>query len=235
MKVPVDAERPLRVLASIGSTQDEAARILRSGEHCGAVLAHDQTGGRGRHGRRWLARAGDSLAVSMIFRDYANHPAPWLPGMAVGIAAAQAGAVRLRWPNDLFWQGRKVGGILTEVVDGVPIVGLGVNLNQMVFPAEIANIATSISLASGASFAPEAFFARFLERLAALPEPESWSDLEPVWRPLDRTPGKIYRLPDGREAVAERLDGDGFTSIGKTVNLSGGPVEGTPNRLQIAP
>ncbi|RYG39048.1 biotin--[acetyl-CoA-carboxylase] ligase [bacterium] len=206
MRVPVDAERPLKVIASIGSTQDEAVRILHGQEPYGAVLAHEQTGGRGRHGRRWISRAGDSLAVSLIFRDYKDHPTPWLPGMAVAIAAAQAGAVRLRWPNDLFWEGRKVGGILTEVVDGVPIVGLGVNLNQTAFPAEIADLATSLLLASGGSFTLEGFFSRFLDKLASLPEPDAWSDLAPYWRPLDRTPGKIYRLPDGRETVAEGVD-----------------------------
>lgn len=209
MRVPVDAGRPLRVLASTVSTQDDASRILRSDEPWGAVLALEQRGGRGRHGRLWWARAGDSLAVSMIFRDYQGHPAPWLVGMAVGIAAAQAGGVRLRWPNDLFWEGRKVGGILTEMVDGVPIVGLGVNLNQTAFPEEIASLATSLRLVTGATYAPEPFFARFCGRLAVLPEPNVWGDLEPLWRPLDTTLGKRYRLTNGREVVAERVDEEG--------------------------
>ncbi|CAN5423687.1 hypothetical protein BH11ARM2_BH11ARM2_33590 [soil metagenome] len=229
MKSPVDASRPLRVLASTGSTQDDAARFLRKDEPWGAVLTHDQTGGRGRQGRVWWARAGDSLAVSMIFRDYRNHTAPWLIGMAVGIATAQAASIRLRWPNDLFWQGKKVGGILTEIIDGVPVVGLGMNLNQTAFPSDITELATSLRLIHGGTYTPEPIFAKICESLKTLREPSKWQDLEPAWKVLDQTPGKHYRLHNGREIVAAGVDGEGrLLGEDGTVVTAAEAIFGTP-------
>jgi hypothetical protein len=75
-------------------------------------------------------------------------------------------------------------------------------LNQKSFPDELAGIATSKALYDGGVYDPETVARYILNRLPMLPEPAEWSDLAPIWSLFDNTPGKIYRLPDGKEAVA---------------------------------
>ena len=102
-----------------------------------AVLAVHQTAGRGRHGRRWVAPEASGLCLSVAFHyDSApEHPAALT--LALGVAALEAleslglGDVMLKWPNDLVWQDRKLGGILTESTStgsGLHLVtGIGIN------------------------------------------------------------------------------------------------------------
>lgn len=213
MKSPL-AEGEIREFESVESTQDIAGDFLKQGEPVGLVLAHEQTKGRGRLGRTWLSVRDDALTMSLIFRDYADHPKPYLVGMGVAIAAAGAIHGLLRWPNDLMLDARKVGGILTELVpdqDGrlVPVVGVGINLNQKTFPAEIADFATSVALYHGGSHDPKAIALTIAERLQLLPEPTEWSELAPIWQLFDHTPGKKYKLNDGKEATALGIGPDG--------------------------
>jgi BirA family transcriptional regulator, biotin operon repressor / biotin---[acetyl-CoA-carboxylase] ligase len=196
------------------STQEVAADLLRRGEDVGVVFAHDQTAGRGRFGRPWHSRPGDSLTFSLIFRTYADHPRPYLVGMATALAVAGVARCKVRWPNDLVIGDRKLGGILTELLPDeagrrVPVVGVGLNLNQREFPAEIASLATSLTLAHGGEYDAEGVAHSIVSRIEALPEPQSWADLEPVWHLFDRTAGKRYRLPTGEEAVALGVGSEG--------------------------
>jgi BirA family biotin operon repressor/biotin-[acetyl-CoA-carboxylase] ligase len=107
-------------LGTVTSTQD-VARDLAVGW---IVVADYQTGGRGRLERRWVSPAGTALLVS-----YVLEPNPLL-SLAAGVAAAEACGrdVRLKWPNDLLLDGRKVGGILVETTPQKAICGVGVNL-----------------------------------------------------------------------------------------------------------
>jgi BirA family biotin operon repressor/biotin-[acetyl-CoA-carboxylase] ligase len=195
------------IIESAGSTQDVAAQQLASSDQFGAVVALDQVGGRGRLERKWLSTPGESLAVSFIFRAYADHPQAHLIGMATAVAAAGALNCQLQWPNDLVAEGRKLGGILTELQTDargrkVPVVGVGVNLNQAVFPAEISDRAISLSLVHGGHYDAVDVAKRIAGRIELMPEPNNWADIEIVWDVFDATPGKRYRLPDGVEAVA---------------------------------
>lgn len=114
------AEPQLLRLGSVASTQD-VARDLPLGS---IVIADHQTAGRGRLDRRWEAPPGAALLVSFVL-----EPAPLL-SLALGVAAAEAcgPSVRLKWPNDLLLQGKKLGGILVETKREKAICGLGVNL-----------------------------------------------------------------------------------------------------------
>ena len=134
--------------------------------------------------------------------------------MAVGLAAAQCLDLKLRWPNDLNLNGRKIGGILTELYtnpngEQIAVVGLGLNLNQRSFPSEIGSVATSLMLERGSPLVPEAVGREILERLRMLPEPHRWADLAEIWAPYDATPGKEYRLADGRVVTAIKIGEDG--------------------------
>ena len=120
----------VRWFAEVDSTNRLAADLARAGAPDGVVVGADhQTAGRGRRGRTWEARPGSALLVSVVLR-----PVPTLVTLAAGVAAAEAGeavagtAVRLKWPNDLLVGDGKVGGILSELVGGAAVVGLGLNL-----------------------------------------------------------------------------------------------------------
>lgn len=197
---------PLVEVDEVPSTQTVVAEGVRAGNGPGAVLALHQTEGRGRFDRVWLSEPGASLNLSMAMRGYADHPEPWLVGMALAIAAAGALHCRLRWPNDLSLDGRKLGGILTEIVEDpqgrrIPVVGIGVNLNQRSFPAEIADRAISLVQHREGTYAARSVADAILARLEDMPEPTEWRALETAWCLFDDTSGKRYTLPDGREAV----------------------------------
>jgi BirA family biotin operon repressor/biotin-[acetyl-CoA-carboxylase] ligase len=107
-------------LESVTSTQD-VARTLPIGS---IVIADHQTAGRGRLDHRWEAPPRTALLASFVLA-----PNPLL-SLAAGVAAAEAcgGGVRLKWPNDLLLDGRKVGGILVEASPAKAICGIGINL-----------------------------------------------------------------------------------------------------------
>ena len=106
---------------AVPSTQD-VARQLPVGT---VVVAEHQTAGRGRLGRRWEAPPGSALLASWVM------PVHELAPFAAGVAAAHAcgDAVRLKWPNDLLLDGRKLGGILVERTGHKCVVGTGINLH----------------------------------------------------------------------------------------------------------
>lgn len=133
--------RRIHYYASIGSTNDEARRLASAGAPEGTlVIADEQTAGRGRLHRRWWAPPGTSLLFSLVFRPPLAPAQAQQLTMCAGLAAAEAIQaqtgldVRLKWPNDVVWEGRKLGGILTELeTDGerlvYAVVGMGLNVN----------------------------------------------------------------------------------------------------------
>ena len=179
---------PLEVVASVPTTMARAAELAAAGEPEGAtVLAEEQTEGRGRLGRVWVAPPGSSLLVSVVLRPPMATDAVWLTVAAAGVALAGAvdevapGAAPagLKWPNDLELGGRKAAGLLAEAQLegdrlGAVLLGMGVNVGQGPgdFPPEVAGRATSVSLAAGAPVDREdllaAWAGRFLDGYAEL-------------------------------------------------------------------
>jgi BirA family biotin operon repressor/biotin-[acetyl-CoA-carboxylase] ligase len=151
---------------SVASTNDTARDLVRDGAaHGTIVVADEQTRGRGTKGRSWHSPRGRGLYASFILRwEDAAGPGiafPLLP-LAAGLAASDAvlGSAgveaRLKWPNDLVHDRKKLGGILTEGIfrPGAPghaIVGIGINVNHEAadFPDELRTVATSIRLITG--------------------------------------------------------------------------------------
>ena len=143
------------------STNSDALAAARSGAPNGSVfLADEQRAGRGRGDHAWHSAAGVGLYVSVLLRP--PIPAARLPllPLAAGLAAAEAIravaglAVDLRWPNDLLIGSRKVGGILVEskISDGsvdFAVVGIGINVHQSAFAADLTTPATSLDLEAG--------------------------------------------------------------------------------------
>lgn len=139
---------PIRIVATVGSTNDElmAAPLGLPPTPPQVLWAETQTNGRGRRGRPWVSRPGDSATFSVAFERCLDDQSRALAGLslAIGVALAEALAdfdchLELKWPNDLFASGCKVGGILVETrrerqLERI-VVGVGLNL---VAPREIA-------------------------------------------------------------------------------------------------
>ena len=115
------------VLDETTSTQDVAKA---QGSKFDVVFTHHQVSGRGRLGRTWHSIKGESCTFSVILHSEKNHPEPWLLGMAVAFCVAEALDAQLQWPNDVVISGKKVAGVLTEIHESIPIIGVGVTLNQ---------------------------------------------------------------------------------------------------------
>jgi BirA family biotin operon repressor/biotin-[acetyl-CoA-carboxylase] ligase len=153
----------LVVLETAGSTNDELSRIAADAAEFTVVLTLDQRAGRGRLGRAWIAPPGRTLAASVLLRPRLPDGGPlppdalgWLPLLAGAAMTAAVGSVlpapdaRLKWPNDVLIDGRKVSGLLTELAPGGGVVvGSGVNLflaeDELPVPT-----ATSLTLAGAA-------------------------------------------------------------------------------------
>ena len=162
----------LDVCEELGSTQDELIARAQSGEPEGlAILARRQTAGRGQFGRVWVAPRGN-LNLSVLLRPgTALRDAPqW--SLAVGVAAAEALApfvpgLRLKYPNDLMLDGRKLGGILVDsAADGARlawlVIGIGINIAEAPVLAEQPTIALA---ERGVTIEPEALARLILGRI----------------------------------------------------------------------
>ncbi|MDH4387646.1 MAG: biotin--[acetyl-CoA-carboxylase] ligase [Fimbriimonas sp.] len=196
---------PTIYLREVSSTQD----LIKSSE-AGVVWTDNQTAGRGRHDRIWYCAPGTALAASFRFDEFTHHQSPYLVGMGLAVIVANEFDLNVQWPNDIVSDGRKIGGILTEVTDGVPIVGLGLNLTTGEFPPEIRHRATSLHLAKGEIVAPQIALKRILVALSSsLLCVDTWTNLAPEWQNRDATRGKTYSLPDGRTVVAQHITEEG--------------------------
>ena len=151
----------IRHYFSIGSTNTEAMTAAASGEAEGTVfLAEEQTAGRGRADHSWQSEPSAGICCSIVLRPQLA-PADALAlslmaGLAVVEAVEQTTGLRpdLRWPNDVLLNGKKFCGILTEMNAEATrvryvVVGIGINVNNTSFPADLQPIATSLRLESG--------------------------------------------------------------------------------------
>jgi len=142
------------VLAECASTNSELMRRAEAGAPSGTVLAAErQTAGRGRMGRTWFAEPDASLAFSLLWR-FAPGTQPHGLSLGVGVALAETleslgeTGLALKWPNDLLRDGRKLAGVLIELVPGVPhaaVIGIGINLRlPESLPEDVRAVATAL-------------------------------------------------------------------------------------------
>ena len=155
----------LRYFDSIGSTNDEALAWATAGaDDLSIVIADEQTQGRGRFDRKWFTPKGSGLAFSLILRPSARDALHRHLSRTVGVAALSIAescsglglAPRIKWPNDILLNGKKIAGILIETVwsgDDVDslVIGMGINVHKSsVPPAELLQFpATSLEDALG--------------------------------------------------------------------------------------
>ena len=218
--------RALLVRDTTASTNDDAWSALAELGDGAAVIALEQTRGRGRAGRRWQQAPGRGLALSVALRLGCEVRQAGVIPLAAGLAAVRAAhalgvtAARLKWPNDVLVNGRKLAGVLCEVrrvADGgeAVVIGIGMNVRQArdEFPPELRDTATSLAL-EGAAAGLEDAAAAVLSALEPL-----WDELQEgdraavlaAWSAQAPWGGWLrVRTPAGDvEGMAQRLDADG--------------------------
>jgi BirA family transcriptional regulator, biotin operon repressor / biotin---[acetyl-CoA-carboxylase] ligase len=195
-------------LREVGSTSDRARELALAGAPHGAVVtAAAQTAGRGRQGRAWTTQPGSAVAMSLVLRDVPEL-LPLAAAVAVAEACGAAAGARIKWPNDVLVDGRKVAGILAEgrPHEGWAVLGIGVNVavDVALLPEEVRDRAGSLGL-------PRAAVEPFLEDLlAAL---DRWLAASPhavldAWRARDALLGREVSWAGG-SGVADGIDGEG--------------------------
>jgi BirA family biotin operon repressor/biotin-[acetyl-CoA-carboxylase] ligase len=165
---------PFLELQSVDSTNNYARRLLHEGlaYHGLAVFTHEQVRGKGQRGKTWITEKDANIILSVVI-----NPRPLLITEQFQLTVCTAVAIRdffsryagddtkIKWPNDLYWQDRKAGGILIENVIGTgstendrwqwAIIGTGININQTHFSPELKN-PVSLRQITGKSFDPVA-------------------------------------------------------------------------------
>lgn len=139
------------VFGTVTSTNDAAAEYASDAKNDGLViLAEEQTSGRGRGGNKWYGGKGQSVLCSIVLANENLNAELLSLTAAVAVAEAVSETARVKWPNDIILNGKKVAGILLESKQTeygkVFILGVGINCHQKDFPAELASTATSIDI-----------------------------------------------------------------------------------------
>ncbi|MEE1218705.1 MAG: biotin--[acetyl-CoA-carboxylase] ligase [Ruminococcus sp.] len=170
--------RPLIVLDSVDSTNDYIKSLADEFDNGTIVVAREQSAGKGRLGRKWITKKDDCLAFSILLKpqiapDKVTAITP-LAGLAVCKAVRDFTGLdcMIKWPNDVIIGSKKLCGILTELSMSFNtiryiVLGVGLNISQTDFPAEISEKATSLFLESGKSFDKNKLFATIINYIEA--------------------------------------------------------------------
>lgn len=168
---PLACRFDVDVLDACASTNTELMHRAEAGAPSGTVVvAERQTAGRGRLGRTWFSGAGAGLTFSLLWR-FAPGTAPAGLSLAVGLALTEAlvamglTGLTLKWPNDLLRDGRKLAGILVELVPGAThaaVIGIGLNLR---LPADLPEEVRACAAALDSADARDTLLARLLTTL----------------------------------------------------------------------
>ena len=139
----------------IDSTQEEAKRIIKNIKDGTVIIANNQTNGQGTHGRKWYTEKNSNIIMSIVL--FPNVEVKKLKNITLDIAKIILDTIYelynykldISYPNDIVLNGKKMGGILTNIstqgdIAKDIIIGIGLNINQIEFPEEIVNIATSL-------------------------------------------------------------------------------------------
>lgn len=194
------------------------------------VISEEQTSGKGRMSRSWHSPKGAGLWFSFLLRpDVSLNQAPQLT-LLCAVACAQAieevskVVVHIKWPNDIYVNGKKVCGILTELVTDrnqiqSVIIGVGINVNQTAFPEELAEKATSLRLEAGRKVDRTKLLQTFCRQFEKLYETYLSAGFTPIkllWEGYAISIGKeiTARTPQGTfYGTALGIDEDGILQL----------------------
>ena len=218
------------------STNERAKELARAGApHGTLVTAAEQTAGRGRQGRAWTAPPGSAVLMSLVVRELEERHA--LLPLTAAVAACEACEriapvkCRIKWPNDVWIDGRKLAGILVEgrPQEGWAVLGIGLNVETEAeqFPPELRDTATSLRIA-GATTSSEEVLEALLDLLGSRLEAAPTEVLE-AWRERDALISELVRWQDG-EGRAAGIDDSGSL----LVETDDGPVALSAGEVHLA-
>ncbi|HWO82492.1 MAG TPA: biotin--[acetyl-CoA-carboxylase] ligase [Solirubrobacterales bacterium] len=224
---------PHRHYRSTDSTNTRARELAAAGAPHGTVVtASEQTAGRGRQGRTWTAPPNKALLYSAIVRPLEDHHTtlPLAVPLAVCETAEQLNPTldcKVKWPNDIHVDGRKLAGVLIEArpQDGWAVIGIGLNLTikEEEFPEELRRTAISLfpddqRTLEGGSPGPSPLLSGRPPLLGPLNQRlEHWVNAEPSavlteWRNRDALLGREVAW-EGGSGVADGVDGRGYLLV----------------------
>ena len=215
--------REIHFQATIGSTQDRARELAAAAASPAVIVADQQIAGHGRGDRTWQAAAGQALLASWLLRPVPSEPALFtlLGGVAVCRALDALGAPRggLKWPNDVWYDGRKIAGVLAHATAESLVVGIGVNVSQAAadFPADLGGRATSLR-ASGHVVDRLALLVRLTAELERVADPAARTAALDEWRSRAVMLGREVEVREAGRAPfrgrADALADDGALLVG---------------------
>jgi BirA family transcriptional regulator, biotin operon repressor / biotin---[acetyl-CoA-carboxylase] ligase len=224
---------PHRHFRLTDSTNTRARELAEAGAPGGTVVtAREQSEGRGRQGRVWTAPEGKALLYSALLRRLDERHL--LLPLSVPLAVCAAAEVlrpeiecALKWPNDVWLEGRKLAGVLIEAKpqDGWAVIGIGLNLSiePHEFPSELRQPATSL----GGGVTPEGARPELDAQLGRWVRAEE-EEILAEWRRRDALRGREIAWEEG-SGVADGIDGRGNLVVvvpgGRRVSLGAGEVQ----------
>ena len=177
------------------STNERARELAAAGApHGTLVTAGEQTAGRGRQGRAWTAPPGSAVLMSLVLRDLRDA----LPlAAAVAVCEALPAEAKIKWPNDVWLDRRKLAGILVEgrPQEGWAVLGIGLNVGTEEFPDELRELATSLRL-EGIDLSTADVLERLLHALDRWLERPT-NEVLAAWRARDALLGEEVRWANG--------------------------------------
>jgi BirA family biotin operon repressor/biotin-[acetyl-CoA-carboxylase] ligase len=218
----------------VGSTNTAAMDAAAAGASEGSVyLAEEQTAGRGRGAHAWQSPRSTGIYCSAILRPQLPPAEVLVLSLAAGLAVCAAVEETglpvkpdLKWPNDVLLEGKKFCGILTEMTAEPTrvrhvVVGVGMNVNQTVFPKELSDVATSLRMVTGTVGSRVELAAALLKSLdreyrALVADPNARvSILRRFQERSSWARGREVRVEENGEleGVTEGLNPDGFLQI----------------------
>ena len=204
----------------VASTQRVAAEMADEGAASGTVvIAELQTAGRGRLGRSWHSPSGVNLYMTIILRPTRPLAEVSRLSLVAGVAAAEAletvapGIVALKWPNDVWLNGRKAGGIIAEAVTDASqalrcvLLGIGLNVNLALHdvPPDLRDKATSVRIATGRACDRIELAATLCNRLHTRymeVEADGFAAVRPAWERYSALTGRRVTVLDGETRIA---------------------------------
>ncbi len=222
-------------LSSVDSTNNYLLAAAETGQASGSVcLADYQSAGRGRRGRQWVSPPGGNLYLSVLWRYPSPPPHLASLSIATGLAVARTlrdlgvVAIQLKWPNDVIWYGRKLGGLLLETRSGsecVVVAGIGLNLRMPPQQAGIDQPWTDLTTILDTSCPPRPLLvAELLNRLLPLYHhyPQYREDCAAAWAEFDALADQPVCIDDqGQtlEGIARGVDQAGQLRVATAQGL----------------
>lgn len=228
-KIKGSIGREIFFYEKVASTNTVASNLAEQVAEGTVILADTQEKGRGRLGRVWVSPPGENIYMSIILQPQIETKDATLITIMAAVASANALRkttglnISIKWPNDLIFHERKIGGILTELKTdqkGIlfSVIGIGINVNTDIdtFPEDVRKIATSVKKETGKLFSREEIVAEILNEI------NNWyiilkamkrEVLLAEWQRLTSTIGKEVIVVIGQETYkgfAEAIDDEGM-------------------------